>query len=207
VPTPIVPHPEQPTPQATRMRWRPIANAILIMALIAASALGILYLAQPAHAREGRKPHPIPIPAAHAKARAKCPLDKPLRCRAALVHAYEAIAWNRKQRLHQRQLSASNLTPVEVGRELAARRDWGGHQFWCLYTLWNRESGWQVHDRNWASQADGIPQANPASKMRAMGGDWRDNAATQIRWGLGYIAARYGTPCAALAHSNSQGYY
>lgn len=37
------------------------------------------------------------------------------------------------------------------------------------------------------------------------GDDWKDNAATQIRWGLNYIAGRYGSPSAAktfwLAHN------
>jgi hypothetical protein len=30
---------------------------------------------------------------------------------------------------------------------------------------------------------------------------------TQIRWGLWYISASYGTPCAALSHSYRYNYY
>ena len=37
----------------------------------------------------------------------------------------------------------------------------------------------------------------PGSKMASAGADWETNAATQIAWGLGYIAGRYGTPCGA----------
>ena len=37
------------------------------------------------------------------------------------------------------------------------------------------------------SGAYGIPQALPGSKMASAGPDWQTSAATQIRWGLGYI--------------------
>ncbi len=30
--------------------------------------------------------------------------------------------------------------------------------------------------------------------MAAAGPDWKTNAATQIKWGLSYIRARYGSP-------------
>jgi hypothetical protein len=30
---------------------------------------------------------------------------------------------------------------------------------------------------------------------------------TQIRWGLGYIEDRYGSPCGAWAHSQARGWY
>jgi hypothetical protein len=59
------------------------------------------------------------------------------------------------------------------------------------------ESGWRWNALNSSSGAYGIPQALPAEKMAAAGADWRTNAATQIRWGLGYIRAVYGSPAAA----------
>ncbi len=83
---------------------------------------------------------------------------------------------------------------------------WGEDQFGCLVSLWNRESGWNVHAGN-ASGAYGIPQALPGSKMASAGADWADNAATQIAWGFGYISGRYGNPCGAWAHSESTGWY
>jgi hypothetical protein len=43
--------------------------------------------------------------------------------------------------------------------------------------------------------------------MASAGADWQTNPTTQIRWGLGYIAARYGTPCAAYAKHESSGWY
>ncbi len=78
--------------------------------------------------------------------------------------------------------------------------------FGCLQALWNRESGW-VYDAENASGAYGIPQALPGSKMASAGADWQTDPATQIRWGLGYIKAIYGNPCAAWAFEEANGYY
>lgn len=84
---------------------------------------------------------------------------------------------------------------------------WGDDQWGCLVSLWNRESGWNYQAYNSGSGATGIPQALPGSKMASAGSDWATNAATQIRWGLGYIADRYGNPCGAWNHSESVGWY
>ena len=82
----------------------------------------------------------------------------------------------------------------------------GNDQFSCLVSLWNRESHWRVDAEN-PDGAYGIPQALPGSKMASAGPDWQTNATTQIMWGLGYIKARYGTPCGAWAHSQATGWY
>ena len=84
---------------------------------------------------------------------------------------------------------------------------WGADQFSCLDSLWQRESNWNYEAYNASSGATGIPQALPGSKMASAGDDWQTNAATQIAWGLGYIAAVYGTPCGAWGHSQSLGWY
>jgi hypothetical protein len=84
---------------------------------------------------------------------------------------------------------------------------WGSDQFRCLDLLWTRESGWRADAYNASSGAYGIPQSLPGSKMASAGADWRTNAATQIDWGLGYIDARYGSPCAAWAHSEAVNWY
>ena len=87
------------------------------------------------------------------------------------------------------------------------RYHWGVSQFKCLSTLWGRESGWNIHSYNASSGAYGIPQALPGYKMATAGSDWRTNPETQIKWGLGYIKGRYGSPCAALSHSYGYGWY
>ncbi|QCB95430.1 ubiquitin-like domain-containing protein [Cellulomonas shaoxiangyii] len=105
------------------------------------------------------------------------------------------------------EVSVEPGTAQAIGKELAAARGWGDDQFACLLKLWNKESGWRVDADNPSSSAYGIPQALPGSKMASAGADWRTNPATQITWGLGYIAGRYGNPCGAWAHSQAKNWY
>lgn len=91
--------------------------------------------------------------------------------------------------------------------DAVAARGWGEDQYNCLVSLWQKESGWRVNAENSSSGAYGIPQALPGSKMATAGDDWATNAGTQIEWGLGYITARYGTPCGAWAKSQASGWY
>jgi hypothetical protein len=103
--------------------------------------------------------------------------------------------------------SASVVTPRGIAQSLAASRGWTGAQWVCLDKLWQHESKWETTVRNSRSGAYGIPQALPASKMATAGSDWRTNPVTQVKWGLGYIAARYGTPCGAWQHEVYHGSY
>jgi uncharacterized protein YabE (DUF348 family) len=95
----------------------------------------------------------------------------------------------------------------QIGQQMAAARGWTGSEWTCLESLWTRESGWSHTAANPSSGAYGIPQSLPGSKMATAGSDWQSNPATQIEWGLGYIADRYGSPCGAWAHSESVGWY
>ncbi|WGL53392.1 lytic transglycosylase domain-containing protein [Nocardioides sp. BP30] len=97
--------------------------------------------------------------------------------------------------------------PKTLASAMLGNFGWSGDQFGCLESLWNRESGWNVHAANPTSSAYGIPQALPGSKMASAGPDWPNNAETQIKWGLGYIQDRYGSPCGAWGHSQSYGWY
>jgi hypothetical protein len=81
---------------------------------------------------------------------------------------------------------------------------WGQDQMSCLVQLWNMESGWRWNAYNSSSEAYGIPQSLPGSKMASAGGDWMTNGNTQIRWGLSYISGRYGSPCEAWNHELDQ---
>ena len=95
-----------------------------------------------------------------------------------------------------------------TARSIAASQyGWGDSEFSCLSRLWQKESGWNVSAHNASSGATGIPQSLPGSKMASAGADWATNAATQISWGLTYIDGRYGSPCAAMAHSSSVNWY
>lgn len=99
-------------------------------------------------------------------------------------------------------------TPAQnriLGKAMMLEAGFGEDQWPCLDNLWTRESGWDQYKSNYSgSGAYGIPQALPGSKM---GAGWQDDPVTQIRWGLGYIKGRYGTPCGAWATFLRQHWY
>lgn len=101
----------------------------------------------------------------------------------------------------------SEADPKTIARAMLGQFGFGADQFGCLDSLWMKESGWNPSAQNASSGAYGIPQALPGSKMASAGADWATNPATQIEWGLGYIQDRYGSPCGAWAHSQSNGWY
>lgn len=98
-------------------------------------------------------------------------------------------------------------TPKEVAMNLLPDHGWSQSQFSCLEKLWNKESRWRVDADNPTSTAYGIPQALPGNRMAAYGKDWRTNPVVQIKWGLDYIEATYGSPCSAWGHSQAKGWY
>jgi len=118
------------------------------------------------------------------------------------------------------QMVAGQMVPAASSspraRRLARRIAWlmmwrfgwrARRQFPYLLRLWMRESSWNVYATNPYSGAYGIPQAVPGWKMASAGRNWRTSARTQIRWGLRYIRARYGSPRAAWAHECAYGWY
>jgi len=94
-----------------------------------------------------------------------------------------------------------------IAQQMLTDQGLGDDQFQCLVSLWNHESHWNVASENTHSGAYGIPQALPGSKMASAGADWQTNPTTQITWGLGYIDKRYGSPCGAWSHFQSNGWY
>jgi hypothetical protein len=97
-------------------------------------------------------------------------------------------------------------SPEKIAKAMLRSFGWSAGQFSCLYPLWEHESGWSVTAAN-PDGAYGIPQALPGAKMASAGPDWRTDAATQIRWGLEYIKAMYGSPCGAWDHAQATGWY
>ncbi|NUR84967.1 MAG: lytic transglycosylase domain-containing protein [Nonomuraea sp.] len=96
-------------------------------------------------------------------------------------------------------------TNKAMGKDMMMAAGFGADQWGCLEKLWAKESGWNERAMNRYSGAYGIAQALPGSKMASAGSDWQTSAATQIKWGLGYIKGRYGSPCGAWGHSQSTG--
>lgn len=139
-----------------------------------------------------------------AKAKHRAYLEE----KAAKEKARRKAAWYRKHKKEiDAKLAAEKLAKMpnptsaqnkEAGRKLNAARGW--ERCWpALETLWEHESNWDERADNPWSDAYGIPQALPGSKMASAGPNWQTNATTQILWGLSYIKARYGDPCGAWA--------
>ena len=179
---------------AAAQKTRQVADAAAVRAAAARAAAARATAARAAAAR---------AEAARAAA-ARAAAARAAAARAAAAKASAA----RAQRARQTAATASVRSgdPRSIARQLLATRGWSG-QFSCLNALWQRESGWNPRAMNPSSGAYGIPQALPGGKMASAGADWRTDPATQIRWGLSYIASRYGTPCGAWAHSQSNGWY
>lgn len=96
---------------------------------------------------------------------------------------------------------------IALGKRMAGAKGWDGGEWDALYRLWMKESGWNELAMNKSSGAYGIPQSLPGKKMASAGRDWKTNAATQIKWGLGYIEGRYKDPLNAWGHSKKVGWY
>jgi hypothetical protein len=133
--------------------------------------------------------------------------------RAAAAAAAQQQAQQQQAQPQAPQPAPSQAAPVpsgsaqQIAMGMLGSYGWSSGQFSCLDSLWNEESGWNVYASNPTSGAYGIPQALPGSKMASAGADWQTDAATQIRWGLGYIQSTYGSPCGAWAHEQADGWY
>jgi Transglycosylase SLT domain len=81
-----------------------------------------------------------------------------------------------------------------------------GSQFSCLENLWGKESGWNPNAQNPTSSAYGIAQFLD-STWAGTGIAKTSDGYRQIDAGLIYINNRYGSPCAAWAHSQANNWY
>jgi hypothetical protein len=117
------------------------------------------------------------------------------------------------RQLAQRQSGTTHrrhhrLSPKRIAWLMMHRFGWRAkYEFRYVKWIWNRESSWNKYATNPYSGAYGIPQALPAYKMASAGRNWRTSATTQIRWGLRYIRARYGSPRRAWEHEIDFGWY
>jgi resuscitation-promoting factor RpfB len=106
-----------------------------------------------------------------------------------------------------RSASPNQQAPQQIARKMLRSFGWTWRQFRYLDLLWEAESSWNASAENPSTGAYGIPQAVPGSKMSAAGPDWQTDVTTQIRWGLGYISAAYGSPRSAWEHEVAYGWY
>ncbi|MBD0707956.1 MULTISPECIES: transglycosylase SLT domain-containing protein [unclassified Streptomyces] len=98
--------------------------------------------------------------------------------------------------------TASAASPQDIARKIVP-----SGQYASFSKIVSHESGWSHTATNSSSGAYGLVQALPASKMSSAGSDWKTNPATQIKWGLNYMNERYGSPNAAWAFWQANGWY
>ena len=97
----------------------------------------------------------------------------------------------------------SAAAPDEVKQYVSAK-EYAAHllqdpeQYKCLATLYGKESAW--NDKAVNGSHYGIPQGRSEYLRTA-------DKYEQVRWGLGYIEVRYGTPCAALRFFKQNNYH
>jgi hypothetical protein len=156
-----------------------------------------------AAARQAAQRQAIAREWARNAARAKAAAARSAAARAAAARKQQSPATSAAA---TRPVTASG-SPRQIAEGMLGSHGWSSSQFSCLQPLWNAESGWNASASNTSSGAYGIPQALPGSKMASAGPDWQTSAATQIRWGLGYIRSVYGSPCAAWSHEQAYGWY
>ena len=83
---------------------------------------------------------------------------------------------------------------------------WTTGQEWADWvSLWNQESGWNAAAQNPASTAYGIAQF--LDTTWAPYGPKTSDVSLQIKYGIEYIAARYGSPQMAWAHEQANNWY
>jgi len=97
----------------------------------------------------------------------------------------------------------SAAAPDEVkqyvsAKEYAAHLLQNNQQYKCLASLYGKESAW--NDKAVNGSHYGIPQGRSIYLKTA-------DKYEQIRWGLGYIEVRYGTPCKAWAFFQRYNYH
>jgi hypothetical protein len=85
--------------------------------------------------------------------------------------------------------AASASKEIEIFKLYAYSQLVNEHQFTCLSKLWTYESHWNPKSKNGSHY--GIPQLRN-EKVK------KQDAFTQIDWGLRYIKHRYDLPCKAL---------
>lgn len=146
---------------------------------------------KPPPAPAKKKPAPAPAPVKVVRAVTKAaPAPAPATTKAAPAAPVKATN------------AYSGMSAYQIAEQIVP-----SGQFSCFSWIVSRESGWSVTATNPSSGAYGLGQALPGDKMASAGPDWQTNPATQIKWTLGYMDERYGSPCDAQGFWESHGWY
>lgn len=127
------------------------------------------------------------------------------------AHSERVAADKRAERRAAREarrkaLKPSAPAPAGSPRDIA-RSLFGARQYACIDHIITHESGWNVYAVNPSSGAYGLGQSLPGSKMQSAGPDWRNSAATQLRWIKSYVNGRYGSACGAWSFWQNHNFY
>jgi hypothetical protein len=102
-------------------------------------------------------------------------------------------------------ISAANASaPIKTGIEIHltakqyAKQVLPFHQYQCALKLYTKESNWRPNAKNGSHY--GIPQGRSIYLKTA-------NPIAQVKWGIAYSDARYGSMCQALKHFNRKGWH
>jgi len=144
---------------------------------------------------------------ADADAKAKAEADARAKAAAAAKAKADAEAKAAAEAASRSQQRAAAPTTYSGTPQQIAAQIVPASQLQCFSNIVAHESSWNVHATNPSSGAYGLVQALPGSKMATAGDDWRDSAATQIKWGLAYMNERYGSPCAAWSFWQAHNWY
>lgn len=108
----------------------------------------------------------------------------------------------------ERAKTTAPLSEVQSYAKKVAYREykWGGQQFACLERLWTKESNWRSNAVS-KTNDHGIPQRNMPDHTKEQKLDFLSDPQGQIEWGLGYISARYESPCQALSFHQRNNWY
>lgn len=91
-------------------------------------------------------------------------------------------------------------------KKLLGTYGWSG-QWNSFNALEMSEAGWNPTATNPDSGAYGLAQALPKGKYASAGSDWKTNGETQLRWMMGYIKDRYGSPSNAWSFHQRNNWY
>jgi murein DD-endopeptidase MepM/ murein hydrolase activator NlpD len=150
---------------------------------------------------------------AEESARKQAAKDAVAKQKAAEKAEAEAKARKEAEEAASRSAARENAYfPVQNSYSIAEVQDMArqivpADQFQCFSNIVDHESSWNYQADNPSSDAFGLVQALPGSKMSSAGADWATNPATQIKWGLSYMNDRYDSPCGAWNFWQANNYY
>ena len=87
---------------------------------------------------------------------------------------------------------------IQMTPKMYAKATLNSSNYKCALELYTKESNWRPNAKNGSHY--GIPQGKSIYLKTA-------DPIAQVRWGIRYVKARYGSMCQALTHFNTKGWH